>query len=122
MKRNDLVLVLIILCVAGIVYALFFSGSSAGKEAVVSVNGEVVAHLPLSEDTEFSADGAQYHNTVVIENGEAYVSYADCPDQICVNHRQISRDGESIICLPNEVVVTIQNGNSTGSGIDGLAQ
>ena len=35
---------------------------------------------------------------------------ADCPDQICVNHRAISRDGESIICLPNQTVVTIRGG------------
>ncbi len=121
MKRNDLVLVLIILCVAGIVYALFFSGSSAGKEAVVSVNGEVVAHLPLSEDTEFSADGAQYHNTVVIENGEAYVSYADCPDQICVNTGHISKTGQTITCLPNRMVVEIV-GEEEESEIDGVVK
>ena len=35
---------------------------------------------------------------------------ADCPDQICVNHRAISRDGESIICLPNQTIVTIRGG------------
>ena len=35
---------------------------------------------------------------------------ADCPDQICVNHRAISRDEESIICLPNQTIVTIRGG------------
>ena len=35
---------------------------------------------------------------------------ADCPDKICVNHRSISRDGEGIICLPNQTVVTIRGG------------
>lgn len=32
---------------------------------------------------------------------------ADCPDGLCVNQRPISSDGESIICLPNQVVVQI---------------
>ena len=37
---------------------------------------------------------------------------ADCPDQICVNHLAISRDGESIICLPNKVVIAIEAGDT----------
>ena len=48
------------------------------------------------------------------------MEWADCPDQICVSHRKISRDGESIICLPNQVVVTIQSSDS--ADIDGVAQ
>ena len=35
---------------------------------------------------------------------------ADCPDQICVRQKAISKEGESIICLPNKVVVSIVGG------------
>ena len=38
------------------------------------------------------------------------MEWAECPDQICVKHRAIFREGESIICLPNEIVVTIRGG------------
>ena len=34
---------------------------------------------------------------------------ADCPDQLCVNQRAVSADNESIICLPNRVIVEIQS-------------
>ena len=40
---------------------------------------------------------------------------ADCPDQVCVRHSAISRNGESIICLPHEVVVSIEDGESSGA-------
>ena len=32
---------------------------------------------------------------------------ADCPDLICVHHKPISRQGESIVCLPHKVIVEV---------------
>ena len=49
-------------------------------------------------------------NKVLIKDRKVRMEDADCPDQICVNHRAISRDGESIICLPNQTIVTIRGG------------
>ena len=45
---------------------------------------------------------------------------ADCPDQICVHQRAISKNGESIICLPNKVVVSIEGAED--SQIDVVAR
>ena len=30
---------------------------------------------------------------------------ADCPDQLCVKQKAVSKNKESIICLPNKVVI-----------------
>lgn len=38
--------------------------------------------------------------------------------QICVHHSRISRNKETIVCLPDKVVITIENGED--SGIDVL--
>ena len=40
---------------------------------------------------------------------------ASCPDGICVSHRPIFRDGESIVCLPNRVVITVVSDGDTAS-------
>ena len=32
---------------------------------------------------------------------------ADCPDQLCVHQKAASKNHESIICLPNKVVVEV---------------
>jgi len=45
--------------------------------------------------------------TLVINKGEVYMESADCPNQICVHHSRISRKGETIVCLPNRVVIEI---------------
>ena len=46
---------------------------------------------------------------IQIKDGEASMIEADCPDQICVHEKAISADGESIICLPNKIVVEVES-------------
>ena len=118
MKKNDWLLAGGILAVCVIFFAVHFLGHREGEgQAVISVSGEEYAVYSLSADRTVSIGDT---NRLIIENGTVKMEWADCPDQICVSHRQISRDGESIICLPNQVVVTIQSSNS--SEIDGVAQ
>ena len=45
---------------------------------------------------------------LIIKDGEAYMQEADCPNQICVHHSPISHKGESIVCLPNRVIIEIR--------------
>ena len=45
---------------------------------------------------------------------------SDCHNQVCVNHKPISRSGESIICLPHKVVVQIEGGKE--ADVDAVAQ
>ena len=52
-------------------------------------------------------------NTLVIENGKADMISADCPDKLCVKQHAISSNGETIVCLPNKVVVEIEDGESS---------
>ncbi len=45
---------------------------------------------------------------------------ADCPDQICVNHGAVSKENESITCLPHKLIVEIHGGEKTD--VDVVAQ
>ena len=44
---------------------------------------------------------------LVISDGKADMESADCPNQICVHHGAISHTGETIVCLPNRVVIEV---------------
>jgi hypothetical protein len=44
---------------------------------------------------------------LVIENGCAYMKDASCPDKTCVGVGRVKYAGQSIICLPNRVAVTV---------------
>ena len=119
--RRDLVLLAVFLVIGLILLAWWQSRPvAAGGIAEVAVDGEVVAELPLAEDAEMVIEGYDGgENTLVIRDGEADITSASCPDGVCVRHRAVSRDGESIICLPNRVVVTIRGGEE--GDVDGVA-
>ncbi|MEY8391648.1 NusG domain II-containing protein [Lachnospiraceae bacterium] len=117
MKRNDVVLIAALVLLALMVFTgvkLYSRFSTDEPEAVVYLNGEEKGRYPLSHNItiEVRQDNGAY-NIFQIKNGKADITEASCPDKVCVNHRPVSRQGESLICLPNQVVVEIENGEKT---------
>ncbi len=101
----DISLIAVLLIAASSAILIMGTLSKSGAAVRVSVNGAAVAEYPLSQSGEYSlADGG---NILVIKDGEAYISSADCPDRLCVSMGRISRTGERITCLPNRVIVEI---------------
>lgn len=121
LRKWDIILITAALLAAGVFLLCINVFSTAGEYAVVEVNGETVVQLSLAEDTVYDIEiENEVTNTLKIENGEAKMLSADCPDKICVNHRSISKNNESIICLPNKVIITIVS--DAESDIDGVAK
>ena len=116
-KKNDLILIGVLLMVALAAYfgISFFQGDNTKNGvAVVTIDDAEYGRFPLVVDTEERIelpDGS--YNLLVIQDGKADVTEASCPDGICVNHRAISKQGQSIVCLPNKVVVEIENGEES---------
>ncbi len=106
---RDLLLALAIVIVAGGLY--IGNRIRNQKPAViveVSVDGVVVEELDLSKDGEFVIQGYNGGtNTLVLENGQAYIADATCPDKVCIHQGTISRSSEMIICLPNLMIAKI---------------
>lgn len=123
-SRKKEVVLLAIIFVIIVVVALVFYGKTkdAGSEAVVTIDGKEYGRYNLSEDAEIpiKIDGVTT-NYLIIENGAADMTNADCPDQLCVKMKAISLDGETIVCLPNKVVVEVESETDT-SQIDAMAQ
>ncbi len=107
--RADLLLVASILLAAALLAVVWYAATPRGRVAVVTVAGEEYARLDLTTDTTLSVEGT---HTVVVENGKVRVVAAPCPDQICVHHAPISRIGETIVCLPAQVIVTVEEGGT----------
>ena len=92
-----------------------------GRWVVVEVDGRKTARYLLAEDCAVVIEGyGGGRNTLVIEDGSAHVTDASCPDKLCEKQGQISANGETIVCLPNRVVVTV--GGGKGAALDGLAE
>lgn len=108
MRKNDWILLGSVLAVAT-VFLIFQAVIPEKKDKIVeiTVDGVLFGMYDLSEEQTIDIEGT---NFLTIQDGKAQMSKADCPDKICVRHKAISKDGESIICLPNKVVVSIRGG------------
>lgn len=106
--RNDIIFisVLIALIMAAALGVLLFSRD--GDTVVVTVDGQIYGEYSLNTDRQVEIVNGEGYNLLVIEGGKAFVKSASCPDGICSSHRAVSKDGESIICLPNKVVIEIR--------------
>ena len=121
-RKADLV-VWIFVCTTFLVLLIAFLLTSKGGELVqVRVSGKVVATYSMEQDGEYTIEGKNDgQNIVVIKNKKVYMKKADCPDKVCVNQGKISKVGQSIICLPHQVVVEILEKKDISSGVDAVA-
>lgn len=116
--RNDAILIAALLLAGGALLLWLGLTRQAGGVARVQVDGETVMELPLSQDARVVLGEDGHTNTLVIENGAARVEQADCPDQVCVRQGAVRYNGESIVCLPHKLIVSIEGGGS--NGVDGI--
>lgn len=108
MKKQDFILIFALLAVAVVAFFVINNViSKDGAKVQVLVYGEIFYEYNLDENGEYSIETDMGVNTLVIEDGNAYVSDANCPDKLCVNQGKISKSGQSVICLPHKLVVTI---------------
>lgn len=108
--RNDVIFIAVLLLTVSAFGLCFYLLRGEGDRVVVTVDGKEFGSYSLTEDVTVEiCTGAQNENlnVLVIKGGKAYVETATCPDGICAGHKPISREGESIVCLPHKVVITV---------------
>ena len=106
MKRNDWILIGVVLCIAAAICIFrFFVGAEPAGYVTVSINGETVKTYDLNADRIVELNDGS--NIMQIKQGKVDMIEANCPDKLCVHQKAISKNNESIICLPNKVVLQI---------------
>ena len=103
----DIIIVAVICLLAALAWAVP-AFSRGGKTVVVRVDNLEVERMSLSKNQEKTVSTEYGTNTVTVQNGQCFVSDADCRDGICVKRGKISRAGESIVCLPHRLIVEIE--------------
>lgn len=114
-----LIAALLALSLAG---ALASMGGGGGRAAVYQ-DGELLRTVDLTgvaAPYAFTVEGPAGSNTVEVERGRIRVSRADCPDQVCVRQGWISTGAAPIVCLPNKLVIQIEDGGGAGI-VDGVS-
>ena len=119
---ND-IKVLLILAGLGVVFlgVYFLYPREQASLVMISVDGETVGtyDLNVNQTIPIFVKG-QETNVLEISRGQAFMKEADCPDHLCMKQGEISHKGETIVCLPNRVVIEVESNQD--SGFDSVAQ
>ena len=124
---DGIVVVLVLLLAA----ACLFSGrsrvsASEDLTVVISADGQEVERIPLSDlpDKE-QAVSANGYTLYVALAADLYpdrlgvcVTASDCPTQDCVHTGTITRSGQSIVCLPARIIITLEGASPDDGGPD----
>lgn len=116
-KPWDIIIIFVLVVasfVPTIVFALSFESAESEnsvKYAIVKIDGKEVERFDLDE---ISSKMVTYHpsdtqyNIVEIQEGKIRVKEDNSPDQIAVRTGWISEPGQTSICLPHRLVITIE--------------
>ena len=109
MKRpmviRDIILVVALLAVAIVILVITGSHGTEGSFVSVMLQNDEIARYSLSNDGIYAINGGT--NTIEIKDGKVRMLEAQCPNHLCVHQGWISLEGQSIVCLPNKVTVSV---------------
>lgn len=104
LKEAAVIAIILIICFL----ALFIVNSGKnGKYAVISSDGNEILRLELDKDRQ-NITVANAENIVFeVKDGTIFVTETDCHDKICLKTGAVSKNGQSIVCLPKKITVKI---------------
>ena len=126
LRKADFLLFFIFIAAAALIAAMPLVRSSDGAPRVrIIAQGELAGIYPLDSDNEIEIERDGHRNVVVIKDNTVHMDYSDCKNQVCVNTGKISKPGETIVCLPNYVIVEIvssEEGGEDDEAIDAVVK
>lgn len=111
LKKGDFIIILILI-LAIILYFIFYTDTQIQKKAVIKIDGIIYKEINLQKENTgkeqiiFDNDG--YMNLVYNEGG-IYIEDVTCPDKICYKTGNITKANQTIVCLPNKTIISIEN-------------
>jgi hypothetical protein len=75
----------------------------------------LIKQLPLNNDIEnYRVEGMKGHVDIKIRNKYVSITSASCKHKTCMNMEPISKPGQNLICIPNQINITIAGKNAFG--------
>ncbi len=119
LKKRDILLLILLLVIGLLIsFYIYFPKRQKGAYLEIKINGTVTETYPLNTDIITRIDIGKIkglsdsiqtddYNYLQIKDGTATITDANCKDKFCVHQKGISAVGESIICLPHLLTITV---------------
>ena len=103
-----------IICAAGLKIS---EGQASAEKIIIETNGKVYAsyslNSPEDKPQDIEINTVYGKNILRIDREGADMIYSDCPNQIDVKHKKITKPGEIIVCAPHRLTVYISGESET---------
>ena len=115
LKKRDIILIISLLFIGIIALVIWhFIYSDDGKYVTIDQRNELIGTYPLNVDKEIEIEHrGKVVNKIIIKDGYCYMEEAECPDHLCIKQGKVNKSGQTIVCLPNRVVVTVVDSDSS---------
>lgn len=118
-RPADIIPIILLLAVPLIYFISENVAENDGAYAEISCDGEIVGTVSLGINGVYS-----YPRTgemeFTVSDGGIWVSKSDCPDKICMDTGRLCRAGDTAVCVPNRVAVTVCG--ESDEDIDGVVR
>ncbi len=117
----DVIIILIVIVASAFALVSQFNNEHDNLVCVVRVDGNITNTISLDEitDTKEITVDSLLPVTVVVTSDSVYVESASCPDKLCEHTGEITRSGQSIVCLPAKVSVSLVCDNNSVDAVVG---
>lgn len=126
MKRGDLWLIAIVLIALGITSWMMFQQRAASdsydgvKYARITVDRDHYRTVRLDEEQMIEIRTKYGYNLLQVKDGGVRMIEGDCRDDLCVLMGFKDRIGDTIVCLPNRVLVEIIGEHGEEADVDAV--
>ena len=97
------------------------AGGSVGATVIAEQQGRVVFTAPLHSRCRISLPGPVGPTELLVEAGQVRISQSSCPHHLCQRQGAIAKNGEALVCLPNNLLVRIVGPPSSVTDYDFLS-
>ncbi len=112
MGKADKTLIMIVLGFSLLVYLSFslINQKHSALIAEISVNGQVISTIDLDRPPSehmIYITGPLGKSVAEIRKGAIRMKFSPCPNHYCMQSGWINRAGQSIVCIPNRIIIKI---------------
>ena len=101
-----IVAVLLLMAMTGIGW---IATSPVGSRVIVTSENETCFVAGLDEKHQVDLDGPLGKTRLVIDEKGAYVTGSPCPRKVCISMGPAQYSGDLLACIPNRIMVRIEN-------------
>ncbi len=130
LKKADILFIFAIIVISIFLIGIIILNNpyNVNSEVVIRIENKVVKRVTLANLKESKQYKFEFNNNIgyiEIENGKVRMLEMDskiCPEGICSDTGWIDKSYQSIVCLPNKIIVTIEGKKEIETEIDMIAQ